>query len=110
MILKLIVIRTRDLERLAKYYQDLGLSLEYHKHGKSPYHYSGKIGPTVLEIYPLAKGQEDVDRHFRIGIGIQNFDEVVAKLKVSNATFVLDPVNSEFGFMATVSDPDGRKV
>jgi len=110
MILKLIVIRTGNLERLAKFYQGLGLSLEYHKHGKSPYHYSGNIGETVLEIYPLAKGQADVDTHFRIGLGVDHFDEIIASLKLDNATFIMDPADTEFGLMAIILDPDNRKV
>jgi predicted enzyme related to lactoylglutathione lyase len=110
MILKLIVIRTGNLKRLAKFYQGLGLSLEYHKHGKSPYHYSGNLGETVLEIYPLAKGQENVDNHFRIGFGVDNFDETIANLKVENSTFIMESADTEFGLMAIVLDPDGRKV
>ncbi|GAB2766759.1 hypothetical protein GCM10027275_06020 [Rhabdobacter roseus] len=110
MILKLIVIRTNNLERLAKFYQGLGLSLEYHKHGKSPFHYSGIIGETVLEIYPLAKGQEYVDSHFRIGLGLDNFDEIIANFKEDNRTFIMDPTDTDFGLMAIVLDPDNRKV
>jgi len=110
MILKLIVIRTGNLERLAKFYNGLGLSLEYHKHGNSPYHYSGNLGETVLEIYPLAKGQEKVDNHFRIGLGVDNFNEIIADLKADNTTFIMDPTDTEFGLMAIVLDPDNRKV
>jgi len=110
MILKLIVIRTGNLERLAKFYQGLGLSLEYHKHGKSPYHYSGNIGETVLEIYPLAKDQKGVDNYFRIGLGVDNFDEIIANLKADNISFIMHPTDTEFGLMAIVLDPDNRKV
>ncbi|RYZ82777.1 MAG: glyoxalase/bleomycin resistance/extradiol dioxygenase family protein [Moraxellaceae bacterium] len=110
MTLKLIVIRTGDLERLAKFYERLGFQLEYHKHGKSPYHYSGNIADTVLEIYPLAKDQHDADKHFRVGIGLENFDQIIAKLKVDGVKFIMDPTDTDFGFMAIVSDPDSRKV
>lgn len=110
MIVKLIVIRSGNIERLAGFYQNLGLSLQYHKHGKSPYHYSGIIGETVLEIYPLASGQQDVDIHFRIGLGIDNFGEVITKLQADKTTFIMDPSNTEFGLMAIVLDTDNRKV
>jgi len=46
----------------------------------------------------------------RIGIGIENFDEIIARLKDGNVPFVMDPINTEFGFMAIVSDPDNRKI
>jgi predicted enzyme related to lactoylglutathione lyase len=110
MTLKLIVIRTKELERLAKFYEVLGLSLQYHKHGPSPYHYSGNLGETVLELYPLAKTQDEPDKHFRIGIGIKNFEVIVNNLKENGTPFFQDPMDTEFGLMAIVADPDNRKV
>ena len=105
-----MVIRSQDLDRLAAFYRSVGLSLEYHKHGKSPFHYSANIGDTVLELYPLAKGQTEADKHFRIGFGIDNFEDTITRLRELNTPFVMDATNTEFGFMAIVSDPDDRKV
>lgn len=62
MEIRLLVIRTSDIDRLASSYELFGLEFEYHKHEKSPYHYSASIGNTVLEIYPLAKGQAEPDK------------------------------------------------
>ena len=59
MDLTLLVIRSAIPEQLAQFYTQLGLTFEYHKHGNGPYHYSTHLGHTVLEIYPLAKGQEN---------------------------------------------------
>jgi lactoylglutathione lyase len=67
MVLKLIVVRTQDMVGLANFYRTLGLTLEYHKHGK-------------------------------------------VTLPLLNTPFLVDPINTEFGFMAIVSDPDHRKV
>ena len=58
MNLILLVIRSAIPEQLAEFYSILGMTFEYHRHGYDPYHYSCHIGPTLLEIYPLAKGQE----------------------------------------------------
>ena len=110
MILKLIVIRSQNLEEVATFYRSVGLSLEYHKHGKSPFHYSASIGETVLELYPLAKGQMEADKHFRIGFGINDFEDTITRLRDLNTPFVMEATNTEFGFMAIVSDPDDRKV
>ena len=110
MVIKLIVIRTPDLQALSKFYKALGVSLKYHKHGKSPYHSSGSVGETVIEIYPLAKDQATVDTHLRIGIGLDDFDNVMSTLKSLEVRFIMEPGSTEFGYMAIVMDPDSRKV
>jgi catechol 2,3-dioxygenase-like lactoylglutathione lyase family enzyme len=110
MELKLIVVRTADPEKLAGFYTLLGLVFDYHKHGNSPHHYSTTIGTAVLEIYPLAKGQEKADNHFRLGLGIDDFDKKIALLKENQVVFSMEPAQTDFGYMAVILDPDGRKV
>lgn len=110
MELRLIVIRTSNIKRLSDFYSLFGLSFNYHKHGQSPYHYSTTIGALVVEIYPLAKGQEEVDKHLRIGLAIDNFQVTLEKLKGANAQFIMEPTLTEFGYMAVVADPDNRKI
>lgn len=110
MELKLIVIRTSDPEKLAGFYTLLGLVFDHHKHGNSPYHYGATIGHTVLEIYPLAKGQTDPDRHLRLGFALVDFDKKIEALKEMQVPFVAEPRLTEFGYLAIIVDPDGRKL
>lgn len=110
MELKLIVLRSVDIKKLADFYGLLGLTLDYHKHGNSPYHYSAMIEKTVLEIYPLAKGQTESDKYLRLGLTLDNFEEVITALKEKEVIFSSEPSQTEFGFMAIISDPDGRKI
>jgi len=110
MELKLIVLRTGNIKKLADFYGLLGLNFDYHKHGNSPYHYSANIEKTVLEIYPLAKVQNEADRNLRLGFGLDNFEEIIKALKENEVVFTSDPLNTEYGYMAIVSDPDGRKI
>jgi len=110
MQIKLLVIRTANPELLAKFYGILGLTFEYHKHGNSPYHYSGLIRETVLEIYPLTKTQHEADKTLRLGIAIDNFDEIIRLLKEQDIPFIAEPAQTDFGFLAIVEDPDGRKI
>ena len=81
MDIKLIVVRTPDIKVLADFYSNFGLTFDYHKHGNSPYHYSATLGQTVLEIYPLTKSQTGPDKNLRLGISVDNFDDVINKLK-----------------------------
>ena len=81
---RLIVIRTKELERLASFYSLFGLSFEYHKHGNSPFHYSAKINNLIIEIYPLAKNQIELDQNLRLGFAINNFEQTSAGIGISN--------------------------
>jgi predicted enzyme related to lactoylglutathione lyase len=110
MDIRLIVLRTSDSKRLADFYSLFGLTFDYHKHGNSPLHYSASIGQTVLEIYPLTKGQLEADKNLRLGFGIDNFDKTILTLKELQVSFSLEPTQTDFGFMAIISDPDERKI
>ena len=110
MEIKLLVLRTSHVKDLQDFYNLLGFHFEYHKHGNSPLHYSALIDTMILEIYPLAKNQEEVDKNLRIGFSLDNFDDTIRTLKESNIPFSSEPVQTDYGYMAVVSDPDGRKV
>jgi lactoylglutathione lyase len=107
MQLKLMVIRTGNMQKLVAFYTLLGLLFEYHKHGNSPYHYSAKIHGTVIEIYPLQKGQDVADKSLRLGFTLNNFDEIISLL---GDNIVSAPTQTEWGYMAIATDPDGRKI
>lgn len=110
MEIRLLVIRTLEIERLANFYALLGLTFEYHKHGKSPYHYSALVGNTILEIYPLAKGQTEADKELRLGFALDDFENAMTTLKDRDVEFVSEPMQTDYGFMAIIKDPDGRRI
>ena len=106
-----MVIRTPDTKALYEFYKRLGFCFDYHQHGPSlPYHYSSTIGSMVFEIYPLAKGQTEADQHLRLGFEIERFDDVIAELKQEVVPFISEAMQTPFGFMVVVRDPDGRKI
>lgn len=110
MELRLIVVRTADMNKLVSFYECLKLSFEYHRHGNSPFHYSANIGKAVLEIYPLAKDQQAADKDIRLGFAVDDLDAVMKRLRDNNVLFVTEPVQTAFGFMTVITDPDGRKI
>lgn len=107
MQVKLIVLRTANMEELVKFYTLLGMEFEYHKHGTSPYHYGAKAGETIIEIYPLAKHQTAADTHLRLGFSVTNFEEVITLL---GSRIIDAPQQYSWGYAATAQDTDGRKV
>ncbi|WP_153800638.1 VOC family protein [Foetidibacter luteolus] len=110
MELKLIVIRTGNPSAVASFYSLLGFVFSYHKHGNSPYHYSAIVDNTVFEVYPLQKNQDGADGSLRLGFGIDNFDTVIKTLQSNQVVFASEPCETDFGYMAVISDPDGRKI
>lgn len=107
---RLLVLRTDNLERLADFYSLFGLTFNYHQHGNSPFHYGAEIEQLVLEIYPLEKNQTKPDTSLRLGFAVDNFDAVISKLKEKEVSFLIEPKQTDFGFMTIITDPDGRKV
>lgn len=110
MELRLLVVRTPDMAKLADFYTLLGLTFDYHKHGKSPFHYSAALGSTTLEIYPLAKGQTGADKDLRLGFAINDFETIIQLLKEKGTEFLSEPILTDYGFMTIIKDPDGRKI
>lgn len=110
MELRLLVIRTADMARLAGFYSLLGLSFDYHKHHKSPYHYSAKLGSTILEIYPLAEGQTEPDKDLRLGFAVNNYETIIKLLQEKETEFLSEPMQTDYGFMTLIKDPEGRKI
>ena len=106
MELTLLVIRSAIPEQLAEFYTTLGIAFEHHRHGTGPYHYSGHIGATLLEIYPMAKGQEQPDITLRLGLAVDAFDEIIGRLNALDTIFHQPPSR----LMAVISDPKGRKI
>lgn len=110
MEINLIVIRTNKPKELSEFYGHLGMSFEYHQHGKGTWHYSTEIEKTVFEIYPLMKNQESPDKSLRLGFTIENLDETIENLKKRNVEIVREPKESEWGYFAIIKDLDGRKI
>jgi hypothetical protein len=51
--LKLLVLKTPQVDRLRAFYLALGIELAEEQHGTGPVRYAGQTGNAVLEIYPL---------------------------------------------------------
>lgn len=109
MYLSLLVIRSLDPKKLANFYTQLGLTFTYHRHG-GPWHYSTEFNGLVFELYPLGKGQERADISTRLGFTVEYLDELINRLKMDGVTIQQEPKQTEWGYVAIVTDPDGRKV
>lgn len=108
-ICNLIVLRSRDLERAAAFYQALGLELKRHAHGTGPIHLTSELPGHVFEIYPLSDEALPTSST-RIGFAVPSVDEVYLALLEVGGQSVSPPKDSAWGRRAVVSDPDGHRV
>ncbi|MDJ1496048.1 glyoxalase/bleomycin resistance/extradiol dioxygenase family protein [Cytophagaceae bacterium DM2B3-1] len=103
-----IIIRSSNISVVADFYSKLGLVFEYHQHGNGAFHYASTLKNIIFEIYPLLKGQTTADTSTRLGIAIDNFDTVLTTF--SPEQILKAPHLTEWGELAIVQDPDGRKI
>lgn len=106
--LKLIVLKTTQIESLREFYARLGFRFEREQHGNGPRHFSARLGDGVLEIYPLTSGAT-ADTTTRLGFAIEGVQSIVES--VSEFVEVKsNPKQTEWGLRAVVRDPDGRSI
>ena len=106
--LKLIVLKTANLERLHGFYALLGFELVEEKHGSGPRHYSARLGDGILELHALPQGAA-ADRTTRLGFGVSDLESVVEAVR-KQTEVVTEPKQTEWGKRAVVRDPDGRTI
>jgi catechol 2,3-dioxygenase-like lactoylglutathione lyase family enzyme len=108
--LKLLVLRTPQLDELRGFYQALGIDFVQERHGAGPLHFAGQVGDAVLELYPLADQEVTVDGTVRLGFSVTDLSEALRSLDAAGATVVSGPRQTAWGNRAVVRDPDGRTV
>lgn len=108
--LKLLVLRTPQVDRLRAFYQALGVELIEERHGSGPLHYVGQIGDATLEIYPLSDEGCSTDTTTRLGFAVERLAEVVQALREAGMVIASEPRQTAWGLRAVVRDPDGRAV
>ena|SRR5215472_2081727 len=107
-MLSLVVIRARDIDRLARFYEVLGLQFTKHRHGNGPEHLSSQAGDTVFEIYPA--GDNESTASTRLGFSVPSLNEALGRLRDLDVTVLAEPSDTPFGRRAVVKDFEGHKI
>jgi lactoylglutathione lyase len=106
--LNLVVIRSVDLERSARFFAALGIELAREIHGSGPEHLAGRLGSVVLEVYPSDGAGKTTG--VRLGFCVQSLARVLASLAEEGGVVLSPPNDSPWGLRAVVVDPDGLRV
>jgi hypothetical protein len=108
--LSLLVLKTRQIEKMRAFYGALGIDLAEEQHGKGPVHYAGKIGAVVLEVYPLPDDGTPTDSTTRLGFTVEKLAGTEQRLRAIGNLEPDRPQATEWGNRIVVRDPDGRAV
>jgi lactoylglutathione lyase len=108
--LSLVVLKTRQVDKLLRFYNSIGIEMTEEQHGKGPIHFSGRVGDLVLELYPLREVGIPVDATTRLGFTVANVDKVVQALQALGTPIDTEPQVTKWGFRGVVRDPDGRAI
>src|SRR5437764_2366334 len=109
-LLTLLVLKTRQVEQLRRFYQTLGIALAQEQHGKGPIHFAGRAGDLVIEVYPLPDDGTPVDSSTRLGFAVESLADVIQALQSIGTKVVKPPKETTWGLQSVVRDPDGRSV
>lgn len=107
-LLNLVVLRSPDIDRAAKFYSALGLLITKHSHG-GPEHYTAVVAGFVFEIYPLTP-RSGSTTSTRIGFNVDDVDSIVPSVVALGAELISPVKESEWGRRAVVKDLDGHTV
>ena len=105
----LLVIRSSDLERDAKFYAALGFEFSKHQHGSGPEHFAAESDGLVFEIYPLQNSKPQTTG-VRIGFAVDSVDQTVEELVGLGAKVVSEPKDSQWGRRAVLDDLEGHRI
>lgn len=107
--LNLLVLRSNDIHKAAKFYETLGLQFELHSHGTGPKHFAAQTNQIVFEIYPASE-KHPVSASTRIGFAVLAVDEAAHSLAACGGKILMAPEESVWGRRAVVRDLDGHSV
>ena len=109
LLLNLVVLRCRDIDRAMAFYSKLGMRFTKERHGTGPEHYSAELKGIVFELYPQTdSGPSTLGT--RIGFAVESVDEATKAL-VDYPGLVISPAkDSAWGRRVVVADPDGHRI
>ncbi len=102
--LSFLTLETRDIERTAQFFRDLGIALSAEQHG-GPVHYAfTSTGP--VEFYPVTGDEGGIG--VMLGIDTDDLDGLLAKIDPAT---ILKPIAVYAGHRRFIfRDCDGRRV
>ncbi len=103
-----VILWTEDVERLAAFYRDV---LELTLHSVRPEFVAFSLGDVRLSIgrHDGVRGSASDSFRVMVNLGVQDIQQVVARLKQRGVEFIREPEQERWGgWVATFPDLDGN--
>ncbi len=105
-----VILWTEDVDHLAAFYRDV---LELTLHSTRPDFVAFSLGDGRLSIgrHDSVHGSTKDPFRVMVNLGVQNIQQVVARLKQQGVAFIREPEQEHWGgWVATFPDPDGNML
>ncbi|HSX24873.1 MAG TPA: VOC family protein [Candidatus Andersenbacteria bacterium] len=106
MILRLLTIKTNNIEPLRAFYELLGIHFTKEQHQDGPEHYYSLDMGLPVEIYPT---NELIQNHIAISMSVVNAEEAKQVL-ISNGFTCSEIKQTKHGTYFVTRDPDDNRV
>ena len=104
-----VAIPVTDIPRARKFYEDvLGLKLSDEMMSGKWIEYA--VGDDTLAIANVSDEWTPSDQGTGAALEVEDFDEVIKRLKDRHVRFAVEPFETPCCQMAVVQDPDGNKL
>ncbi|MGD1714428.1 hypothetical protein [Dapis sp. BLCC M172] len=106
-----IVIYSRNLVELDKFYSKIGFNVEKHKHGDGDEHLVCKSRDVLLEIYPLPdSGSQNPTKNIKIGLKVPSHATILNQTEFFRQYLYKLPEETQWGPKMSLIDPDGNII
>jgi lactoylglutathione lyase len=109
-VMNLVVLYVKDLERSRRFYEALGLEFVHEQHGDGPAHYACAMSDLVLELYPARAGIAPGGRAaVSLGFRVSSIPTVLEQIHPLSDVLGMPTANPNT-VPLRLKDPDGHVV
>ncbi|RZG78960.1 bleomycin resistance protein [Acinetobacter sp. WCHAc060033] len=101
MLINLIVLKVKNIERTRQFYSQFGLVFKSEQHGNGPEHYSCNLNGLIFEIYPALDDLSNLTQNIRLGFCVENLSQLFENI-TDIEKIISPPQNTPFGFRAVI--------
>ena len=105
-----VLVNARDIVKLTEFYRDVcGFPLQ-EEGPPDDRHYGCEVGDVHFAVHRAPEGARNGQAGYRIAFAVDDVDSFVSHLRERGIPIELEPVDLDFGRLATFRDPEGNAV
>ncbi len=105
-----ITINTTQPDLLLRFYGLLGFQFQQQMVDKGGQTWAGQMGDLSLGIFNIQESFSDKAPGVQLSFEVEKLESLIQEFRQLKAQIMMEPLETERGWMAIVIDPDGRSV